>query len=146
MLLDIARQELNWWYHNIDTASKPINHTHPDIVVESDASLMEWGAACDGESIGGRWTYQETQQHINFLEMKAAFFAIQSFCTELHHKHIRLMIDNTTAVTYLNNMGGCHSVGCNSLAREIWDWCIHRNIWLSAAHLPGIKNVAADKA
>ena len=35
-----------------------------------------------------------------------------------------VMIDNTTAVTYINNMGGSHSAVCNSLAREIWFWCI----------------------
>lgn len=56
------------------------------------------------------------------------------------------MIDNTTAVAYINNMGGSHSLPCNSIAKEIWNWCIKQNIWLSAAHLPGIKNVAADKA
>lgn len=60
--------------------------------------------------------------------------------------HIRLLLDNTTAVAYINNMGGSHSLVCNDIAQDIWAWCLHRNIWLSAAHLPGSQNVAADKA
>ena len=59
---------------------------------------------------------------------------------------MRVMVDNTTAVTYINNMGGSHSAMCNSLTREIWSWCLDRNLWISAAHLPGISNEAADKA
>ena len=43
-------------------------------------------------------------------------------------------------------MGGSHSAICNFLARETWFWCIDRNLWISAAHLPGTSNVAADKA
>ena len=42
-------------------------------------------------------------------------------------------------------MGGSHSAICNFLAREIWFGCIDRNLWISAAHLPGTSNVAAGK-
>ena len=99
-----------------------------------------------GCQLGGRWTHRETQHHINVLEMQAAFFAIKIFCTKSGYKHVRVMIDNITAVSYINNMGGSHSVLCDNLSHEIWEWCITKNVWLSAAHLPGIKNVAADKA
>ena len=27
---------------------------------------------------------------------------------------------------------------------EFWQWCIEQNIWVSAAHLPGVLNVEAD--
>ena len=42
-------------------------------------------------------------------------------------------------------MGGTHSLECNQIAWNIWLWCITRDIWLSAAHLPGKRNTAADK-
>lgn len=145
-LSDQVKIELDWWVQNIATANNPIVHAHPDIVVESDASHLGWGAVCNGQSAGGRWTTIETQQHINFLEMQAAFFAIRIFCNDFKNKHVRIMIDNTTAVAYINNMGGSHSLPCNSISKEIWEWCLKRSIWLSAAHLPGIENVAADKA
>ena len=42
-------------------------------------------------------------------------------------------------------MGGSKSVECHHLAKNIWSWAIARNICLSAAHVPGVKNVSADK-
>ena len=42
-------------------------------------------------------------------------------------------------------MGGIHSRACNDLARNIWLWCAHKDIWLSAPHIiPGRLNVLAD--
>ena len=34
---------------------------------------------------------------------------------------------------------------CNSVAKEIWLFCITRQIWISAAYIPGKKNIQADK-
>ena len=59
--------------------------------------------------------------------------------------HIQLQLDNTTAVAYLNKIRGTQSRPLNDLAYEIWQWCIERNIWLSAVHIPGKVNVEADK-
>ena len=53
-------------------------------------------------------------------------------------------MDNQTAVTYINNMGGTHSLKCNDLAKEIILWCINKNIWLSSSHIAGVKNETAD--
>ena len=61
-----------------------------------------------------------------------------------HDIHVRIMSDNTTVVSYINEMGGCKSPQCNGLAKEIWEWAMARNIWLSAAHIPGCNNVRAD--
>ena len=52
-------------------------------------------------------------------------------------------IDNTTAVSYINNMGGTKKL-CNDITREIWEWCFQKEIWLSARHLPGHQNTTAD--
>ena len=38
-------------------------------------------------------------------------------------------IDNTTAVTYVNKMGGTQSHACNEIAQNIWQWAITRNTW-----------------
>ena len=77
--------------------------------------------------------------------MKAAFLGLQAYETLLRQKHVQIKIDNTTAVSYLKNMGGTHSHKCNELALEIWNWSIKRNIWLTPVHIPGIYNVEADK-
>ena len=54
------------------------------------------------------------------------------------------MCDNTTAVNVINHMGTSYSDSCNSLAKEIWEWCLARDIWVSVAHIPGKQNLVAD--
>ena len=55
-----------------------------------------------------------------------------------------MQCDNTTAVYYINNMGGSKSIPCNQVAKQIWALCIANNNWLRATYLPGCKNVEAD--
>ena len=94
---------------------------------------------------GGRWTPVENELNINTLELKAVHFGLKSLCKSTSDVHIRLRIDNVTAITYINNMGGTKSRICNLIANEVWTWSIDRNIWLSAEHLQGSKNVLADE-
>ena len=53
-------------------------------------------------------------------------------------------MDNTTAVACVNKMGTSHSKHCNMITKQIWDFCIEKGVWLSAAHVPGRENVDAD--
>jgi len=41
-------------------------------------------------------------------------------------------MDNTVAVTYINKMGG-KIENLNDLTKNIWIWCMNKNIWLSAS-------------
>ena len=63
----------------------------------------------------------------------------------MNNCHIQIQIDNTTALAYINNMGGSKSKELNQLAVQIWEWCISRNIWLTAVHIPGRLNTWADE-
>lgn len=146
VLSPTAESDPQWWVQNIGKVSKPILQGNPSPTLNTDASLQGWGAVFQGQSSGGRWAPAEAHQHINCLELKAAHLGLQSFCRNLSHTHVRIFVDNTTAVSYINNMGGTHSLGCSHIARTIWMWCIARDTWLSAAHLPGKCNTAADKA
>ena len=103
------------------------------------------GAVLDEHKIGGQWTYQEQQNHINYLEMLSIWFALKSFKSKIQNKHIKVLCDNTTAVSYINNMGGCKSSDCNDMAKTIWLWCVKNSIWISCAHIPGKFNIEADK-
>ncbi|KAI8494598.1 hypothetical protein Bbelb_278240 [Branchiostoma belcheri] len=47
------------------------------LTITSDASLAGWGATCGHLKAGGRWTEEESKLHINELELKAAFFAVE---------------------------------------------------------------------
>jgi hypothetical protein len=41
-------------------------------------------------------------------------------------------------------MGGIKSKECDNLAKQIWEWCLAQDVWLSACHIPGSQNVEAD--
>ena len=40
-------------------------------------------------------------------------------------------------------MGG-RKESLNALTKEIWLWCLERNIYISAFHIPGVLNTRAD--
>ena len=44
--------------------------------------------------------------HINALELHAASLTLQAIGAPHIDIHIRLMLDNTTAIVYINKMGG----------------------------------------
>ena len=50
-----------------------------DLVIDSDASLIGWGAACQDQRTGGPWSDQEKESHINCLELLAATLALKTF-------------------------------------------------------------------
>ena len=139
-----AREDVEWWLENYNT-NKLVSHGPPNIIIRTDASKKGWGAAVETRSTGGRWTKTEANRHINILELHAALLGLQSSRNTLSGKHVLLQMDNSTAVTYVRNMGGTHSLECNWLAQTIIEWCKGNNIWISATHLPGIENTEADR-
>jgi hypothetical protein len=102
------------------------------------------GAECEGVSTGGPWALEEEKQHINRQALLASFLGLKAFARERTHVHIRLRLDNTTAVSVINHMGTSHSHACNAIGKSIWEWCIDRHIWISAAYLPGKLNTTED--
>ena len=67
--------------------------------------LLAGGAALSGQSTGGRWSSVEQQQHINVLELRAALFGLEAFCSEMQNIHVKLELDNTSAIAYINHTG-----------------------------------------
>ena len=116
----------------------------PDIQIESNTSLKGWGASAHGSQTGGPWSREERTLHINCLELLAATLAVKTFLKSQINKRVLLLLDNQTAVAYVNNLGGTVSTQATRLARELWMWCLERDILLTAQHLPGKENVIAD--
>ena len=146
-LSDDALMDVQWWIENIDQAKRQISRGKPSYVLTSDASFGGWGGYLKGKRAGGRWTQEEVQtagQSINYLELLAGFFVLRSFRHRIGGQHVRLRMDNTTAIAYINHMGGVKSHKCNELVKELWQWCQDNDIWVSAAHIPGHENVEAD--
>ena len=77
---DSAKEELLWWVHQLTTWNgRAILSQTPDLVVETDASLLGWGAVPEGMRTGGLWSEKERTQHINCLELMAGALAVRTF-------------------------------------------------------------------
>ena len=140
-----GREELTWWDNHMSRWNgKSLVKTEIDIVIDSDASLMGWGATSSQQRTGGPWSAEESKMHINCLELLAATLAVKTFVKNLTQMSVLLRIDNTTAVAYINNMGGTVSPELVALARSLWMWCLERNIHTTAQYLPGVQNTIAD--
>lgn len=141
----IALDDLVWWQNNIAHASNSVTMSNFDLEIYSDASLSGWGAVCDGERMHGAWRQEELKFHINYLELQAIFLALKCFASNKKNCSILLRADNTTAISYINRMGGIQFPHLNDLSRKIWQWSEKRNIWLFASYINTKDNFEADE-
>ena len=143
-----VEMDLTWW-SSLDRKiplQSPLYPRTPSMTIESHASNMGWRAARQGEhQTGGRWSREEALHHINYLELLAAFLALQCFAKHCHNMTIQMRLDSVTAVTYINKLGGTHSPLLCQLVLTIWDWCLQREIFLLAEQLSGKDNVVVDQ-
>ena len=93
---------------------------------------------------GALWSPAERRSHINVLEIIAGTFAVQTFARERQNIQVLLKMDNTSAVSYVNHLGGTRSSTLSQKAKELWLWCLDRGISLSAEFLPEESNTTAD--
>ncbi|XP_063915050.1 uncharacterized protein LOC135131313 [Zophobas morio] len=140
-----VKKDLEWWLKNIPVAKNPIRSLNYRLEIFSDASLTGWGAHCNGENTHGFWSQEEKRLHINQLEIIAAFLALKCFAREVQNCEILHRIDNTTAISYINRMGGVQYVELNQRAKDIWTWCEKRRIWIFASYIPSRENTDADR-
>lgn len=134
-----------WWQENIINLSNPIRDGKFSLEIFSDASLTGWGVMCNGERSNGFWDSVESQNHINQLELKAAFIGLQCFASNIRSSEILLRIDNTVAISYINRMGGIQYTHLNDIARRIWKWCEERQLYVFASYIKSKDNVEADE-
>ena len=70
---------------------QPIHRNQPALIITTDASLLGWGAHCEGCRIGGPWSEEEKSHHINYL-------AVKSFCKDRQDVTVHLKLDNSSAI------------------------------------------------
>ena len=121
---------------NVESAYNGIAHAQPQWQITAEASGLGWGAECEGVSSGGNWTHLESNHHINYLEMLAIFLGLKTFAKDKDHTHNRVIFDNTTVVNIVNHMETIHYEKFHFLAKEIWEWCIAKNMWVRCSSYP----------
>lgn len=101
---------------------------------------------CQGQEAKGIWTASEDALHINCLELLAAFLSLKCFAANLSNTNILCRIDNTTAISYINRMDGNRYRILHAIAKDIWQWCEAKNIFLFASYIKSSDNIEADRA
>ncbi|XP_070518817.1 uncharacterized protein [Cardiocondyla obscurior] len=139
-------EDFNWWYKNAIIGSNPFKTLNFKIEIFSDSSLSGWGCYCNNKKAFGFWNEQEKRNHINYLELLVAFFALKCFASNLLECEILIRIDNMTAISYINRAGGVQFPHLSELSRKIWEWCEEKKLWLKASYIPSTKNNEADEA
>lgn len=142
---DTVIEDIEWWIRNAKTMINPIRTNSYTKVIFTDASLSGWGSFCNGEKAHGWWDKEEKDAHINYLELKAAFYGLKCHAKNSKDCSILLRIDNTTAISYINRMGGIQYPKLTEITRSIWKWCEDRMIWIHASYIESKENKEADE-
>lgn len=142
----VIRDDLWWWLTVFQDPSQSniIRSGRFELEIFTDASLTGWGAVCGDHSTHGFWSPQDKQNHINYLELLAVFHGLRCFALHSRSSDILLRVDNATALSYVNRMGSIRFPHLSALARDIWNWCADRDLFILAAYIPSALNTTAD--
>ena len=114
-------------------------------MIQSDASKTGWRTFCQKTVIGRVWSRAEQPLYIKILELRAAKFAILTFCRYKKDLAVHVQIENQAALAYLVKKRGTRNLLMIQEAKEIWKFCLANQITLTAEYLPGTLNTTADK-
>ena len=95
-------------------------------------------------SFHGPWSEDQSQLHINILEVMAIRLTLKKAIKYVHHSCVMISTDNTAVVSYINKQGGTHSP---NLCVEVWrilHWCLEYDIGIRVCHIPGKFNILVD--
>jgi len=100
------RHLVSWFSHKRLLVGVPLTMPSPTVEIFTDAPKTGWGASWGDRALAGTWTSQQSQVHINFLELQAVELALQQWQDLLQDTVIRLFCNNSTTVSYLRKGGG----------------------------------------
>ena len=150
-LSELAVQDLRWWSSQLPTLpGRPVHAPLPDHVFDTDASHHGWGAVFfptrgPRMSIECQGFFSE-EMTSNQRELTAISHGLRSLAARLNWRHcaVRVRTDNQTAMSYVNRMGG-RTPELSRIAESLHNYCLERNIFLTAEYLPGEDNTIADR-
>ena len=139
------RQDLDWWLDR-DRLERGVSleQVSPQLDLWSDASDVGWEAHLGKEVASGLWAPEELDISINVRELLAIERALLWFASQICGSSVAIFADNATAVAYLRNQGGTHSLLLNSIAQRILRWAESLPVLQSPQFIMGRHNVLAD--
>ena len=145
-----AKNDAQWWLKNLQALNgRCIHPPKKDYDAGTDASDFGWGAwirTPEGRlhRWGGLFTTEQAKEHINYKELLAVKYFLESCPVDLQGKTVDVGIDNTTTIWYLRKWGG-RKMRLAKLTETIWDLVHCERITLINHHCPGEQNTIADE-
>ncbi len=134
-----CRADLEWWADPSRNFSASFEDLPCTTTLTTDASLEGWGALWNGQEVHGAW--ENDHRRIDELELRAVLQALETMPIASPGQRILLRCDNTTAVAYVNNMGG-RIFRLNRVARDIWSLLENAGAFMKAVYIPTADNPA----
>ena len=105
--------DLEWWVQDFPLEQhqiSPLCRGDVTLTVKADASgNFGWGGhSSRGDFCQGRWSAQQARSHINRKEIWAGHLTLDRLMAP--GDHVQLSLDSMTAVSFINKMGGIHSL------------------------------------
>ena len=142
---DDLKAELSWWLEpGRMERGLSLKKQNPDLKLFSDASREGWGATVEGLHLAGKWSPSDQRSHINMLELKAIWLALQEVLPMVRNKNVAVFSDNMTALSYLQKQGGTKSWSLFRLVQRIFLWLEENQIRLIPQFIQGVRNSVAD--
>ena len=92
------RENLQWWAMDCNLfQGVSLRTKFPDLMLSCDAPDQGWGAVVGRSFVSGRWTMEEQQMSINWLELKAIQFNLQHFHQQCGSIVVAVFSDNSVA-------------------------------------------------
>lgn len=145
LVLDEATiRDLQWWLHaSPQWNGRPISLRPVDKQLTTDASQTGWGAWVEEGQAYGHWNMRMSHKSSNYRELMSVLLGLYSFVDILQGKHVQVISDNITTVSYVMCQGGsCKEL--SQLATAIWAMAVENQIYLTSRHLAGVLNTQAD--
>ena len=130
--LVLANLLQHWQDLRFLTSGIPIRTFQAEFTIFTDASTQGWGTHMGDSQISGTWTRTDRKLHINCLELKAVVSALQHWAPVLQGHQVMIATDNSTEVSYINQLGGTRSPTLLHLTVELLLWLEAQNIIVRA--------------
>ena len=129
-------KDILWWKHNFIGAYALIVRKKPSVVINTDLNgeIIQMGASLGQNKTGGQFSTEESQQHINILELKAARFSLKALFKNEFNSYILTQIDNRSDISAINKMGSVKSIEVDNEVHPIWEFISTQNNLLTATH------------
>ena len=76
--------------------------------------------------------------------MAAALYALKIYTRDVSNCHIQLKVGNTSSLAWINKKTAPNEA-IFLIVKEFWDYCMGKNLGVSASYINTTKNVVADK-